>query len=616
MWLINTATLSLEYFLSEQAPPYAILSHTWGDGEVSLAEFQRLDDQTKAKPGFEKIEKTCELAKADGITHVWIDTCCIDKTSSAELSEAINSMYSYYSNAKVCFAYLSDWDPDIGWQDLIPIFREKTTDSKSSGSESESESESEFESGIPLRWFTRGWTLQELIAPSDIRFFDSTWSFRGTKTEDHVLRHVSRITGIDRAVLSDGSEDRLHSTCLAQRMSWASSRTTTRTEDIAYCLLGIFQINMPLLYGEGDRAFIRLQEEIIKKTTDLSILAWFHSPNKDMGTGSEILSSHPRQFRGHTQTTNRRTMFSPPEAEMAMTNKGLRIRGRIHARINTKSGGQRLPSMVHLDTGCFSPREGGYTIYWVFLGSENQDTNTYRRESTVERGIDRGGPAFRDVVPAGLHTILIAPSERRSRFEERILSEFGLMYNDGRKDDREYYNRFKQDWPPKTTRSIETFRGRGYWPGRLVSLHPSHPTMGYVEFELRTNSSTQPLVEFLALYKCTKSEREVEKMWVYLAMGKTADEIRARAAEIEKMEPWPAEDALREYLERLKETGRLRDELNFLHGKVGISVRIEMIREHGYNFPDVHIKTRYPGCTDSESSSGSDGESGPGSKSD
>jgi len=137
MWLINAATLALEFFLPEQAPPYAILSHTWSDGEVSLAEFQRLDDQTRAKPGFSKIQKTCDLARAEDIAHVWVDTCCIDKTSSAELSEAINSMYSYYRRARVCFAYLNDLDSNTSWQQL------------------------KFCRTPPPKWFSRGWTLQE-----------------------------------------------------------------------------------------------------------------------------------------------------------------------------------------------------------------------------------------------------------------------------------------------------------------------------------------------------------------------------------------------------------------------------------------------------------------------
>lgn len=116
---------------------------------------------------------------------LWVDTCCIDKTSSAELSESINSMYSYYSRARVCFAYINDWDPNTSWEDL-------------DASESP-----------PCRWFTRGWTLQELIAPSNVRFYDSAWTFRGTKADDGVLPHLSSITGINQDILRDGSEGRL-----------------------------------------------------------------------------------------------------------------------------------------------------------------------------------------------------------------------------------------------------------------------------------------------------------------------------------------------------------------------------------------------------------------------
>ncbi|KAK0634092.1 heterokaryon incompatibility protein-domain-containing protein, partial [Immersiella caudata] len=226
-------------FAGDGIPRYAILSHAWGDSEITLRDVEA--GRGRGKAGHEKVEKCCDRAKADGFDYAWVDTCCIDKTSSAELSEAINSMYRWYQNADICYAYLSD----------VP----------SSGARRFEES----------RWFTRGLTLQELIAPSRIIFFDQTWVEIGTKTT--LGEMIMHRTGIPFAVLN-GDPGAVERATVAQRMSWASTRQTTRVEDIAYCLLGIFGVNMPLLYGEGERAFIRLQEEIIKISDDHSIFAW------------------------------------------------------------------------------------------------------------------------------------------------------------------------------------------------------------------------------------------------------------------------------------------------------------------------------------------------------
>jgi hypothetical protein len=173
------------------------------------------------------------------------DTCCIDKSSSAELSEAINSMYAWYQRGVVCYAYLSDvqlWstyqpeDADGAWVAENPEAVLQVMKS---------------------RWWTRGWTLQELIAPPSVVFYAATsqgWSKIGTKGS--LIDLVAARTGIRDDILR-GLDVKKCS--VAQRMSWASQRETTRTEDLAYCLLGIFGVNMPLLYGEGSKAFLRLQ---------------------------------------------------------------------------------------------------------------------------------------------------------------------------------------------------------------------------------------------------------------------------------------------------------------------------------------------------------------------
>jgi hypothetical protein len=250
MRLINCSTLQLDNFSGDKIPSYAILSHTWGDDEVSFAEFSL--GQGKRRSGYRKILFTCRQAIKHGLKYAWIDTCCIDKSSSAELSEAINSMFTWYKNARYCYAYLSD----------VSKARMKFDFPRS-------------------RWFTRGWTLQELLAPQQAIFYDHEWLPLGTR-----LQHsewISTITGIDKTALDIPGDTRprgaiLGSFCVVKRMSWASRRQTTRAEDMSYCLLGIFNINMPLLYGEGEQAFVRLQEEIIRRNGDDSILAWGLKP--------------------------------------------------------------------------------------------------------------------------------------------------------------------------------------------------------------------------------------------------------------------------------------------------------------------------------------------------
>jgi hypothetical protein len=290
MWLINTSTIKLERANPDDlsSTPYAILSHTWGNEEVTFEDIIQQSPPTQ-KSGYIKILKTCELAREEGISYAWVDTCCIDKRSSAELAEAINSMFMWYKQATICFAHLEDL-----------------------GSDGNSFKELEF-----CRWFTRGWTLQELIAPRELWFYDSLWQFRGTKSNMGDL--ISQISRIDIEVLENFAS--LEDIPIARRMSWAANRKTTRVEDVAYCLLGIFDVNMPMMYGEGSKAFERLQEEIIKQSTDMSLFAW---KAKDMSQEYRgILAQSPAEFAHCHRLSlapSMRTGF-----ETAMTNKGLRL---------------------------------------------------------------------------------------------------------------------------------------------------------------------------------------------------------------------------------------------------------------------------------------------------
>ncbi|KAK3989113.1 heterokaryon incompatibility protein-domain-containing protein [Cladorrhinum sp. PSN332] len=244
MRLLNSETLEMKEFYGE-IPPYAILSHTWGDEEVTFQDFHSPDREKKK--GFDKILGCCQQAQRDRIDWTWIDTCCIDKTSSAELSEAINSMYAWYRDSEVCYVFLEDV------------------------SFSFDQPEQDRQKFAAARWFKRGWCLQELIAPLRTEFYAQDWCEIGTKR--NMGSQIENITGIPADVLQ-ASDRNLHRHTIAEKMSWASERTTTRIEDGAYCLLGIFGVHMPLLYGEGGTAFRRLQEEIIKQTEDYSFLLW------------------------------------------------------------------------------------------------------------------------------------------------------------------------------------------------------------------------------------------------------------------------------------------------------------------------------------------------------
>ena len=283
MWLLDTSSLALSAFF-DKTPHYVILSHTWGSEEVSFQDIQGSHDRISHRAGYKKIKDCCAKASEAGFRYVWIDTCCIDKTNSTELSEAINSMFRWYKNSATCYAYLEDVEPEG------PRF-------------------------VASRWFTRGWTLQELIAPTDVLFFDRDWNEIGTR--ESLKDSIEEVTGVPEPVLMNES---LREHCVAQIMSWAAGRHTTRIEDRAYSLLGLFGVNMPLIYGEGENAFLRLQLEIMKITTDHSILAW--EVKFSGGQKRRALATTVDEFRGSGQV---RSFPVLNESSFEMTNLGLRI---------------------------------------------------------------------------------------------------------------------------------------------------------------------------------------------------------------------------------------------------------------------------------------------------
>ncbi|KAI5991873.1 hypothetical protein EDD15DRAFT_1063019 [Pisolithus albus] len=259
---------------SDTETAYAILSHRWLDGgEVNYLEITELAkmenrDEIRERSGYQKIVKSCQQAGNDGLKWLRVDTCCIDKRSSSELSETLNSMFRWYENSNKCYAYLHD-------ADVFPTAPNET----SAGS------------GCWPEWFSRGWTLQELIAPTDLQFFNKDWQAIGNKRD--LASTLEKITRVPSGVLADGLI--LYRPSVAQVMSWAADRRTTRIEDRAYSLMGLRDVNMPMLYGEGKKAFIRLQQEIIRNSSDQSIFAW--KPTDETPQTCGMLADDPSLFR-------------------------------------------------------------------------------------------------------------------------------------------------------------------------------------------------------------------------------------------------------------------------------------------------------------------------------
>ncbi|KAH7370250.1 heterokaryon incompatibility protein-domain-containing protein [Rhexocercosporidium sp. MPI-PUGE-AT-0058] len=243
----NDGDVSLTEFFGDGIPKYAILSHRWEAGEVSFKDLT--DGTSKGKPGYGKIQFCGEQARRNKLENFWVDTCCIDKSSSAELSEAINSMFRWYQEATRCYVYLSD----------VSIRKRKASDGSV---------ECTWESAFRVsKWFTRGWTLQELLAPRSVEFYSREGKSLGDKRT--LEQQIHEITGIPTTALREYTLPQFD---VDERFSWAKSRQTTRGEDKAYSLFGIFDVQMPLLIGEGEvKAFQRLRKAIDKPLKGKSV---------------------------------------------------------------------------------------------------------------------------------------------------------------------------------------------------------------------------------------------------------------------------------------------------------------------------------------------------------
>ena len=328
MRLLHTSTIELHEFSSNNIPKYAILSHTWGNDEFLFSDFQK--EQSARPEGYDKVSRCCELAASEGWQYVWIDTCCIDKSSSSELNESINSMYRWYKDSAICYVYLADFSLNC------PPFSDALQKS---------------------RWFRRGWTLQELLAPDNLVFFDKQWVEIGSKT--FLEERLSQICNISKSHLEDPT-----SGSIAARMSWASRRETSREEDLAYSLLGLFNIHMPLIYGEGANAFRRLQLEIIASSDDESIFAWRDPELVQSG----LLARHPAAFEGSGDILSLKFQ-ALRRSPYHMSNKGLSI--------DLKSSNQDEENVMLCPLNCARSAERHFPIV-LFLQTHSHGQVTSR----------------------------------------------------------------------------------------------------------------------------------------------------------------------------------------------------------------------------------------------
>ncbi|EDO64980.2 HET-domain-containing protein [Neurospora crassa] len=375
MRLLSTRKFTFHEFHENAVPEYAILSHTWDGDEVTLQNMLQSNARTiltSSNPPskyWKKIQGACRKARQESYAYIWIDSCCIDKTNSAELQEAINSMFRWYRKSTVCLALLSDVDKS----DFV--------------------SDGELQRRVPssCRWFTRGWTLQELLAPDNLVFFDVNWKELGSRSG--WANYISKATGILPKFLLGNELDPcktwdleavLRDTSVATKMSWAASRQTTRVEDQAYCLLGLFDIHMPMLYGEGRKAFVRLQQEIMKSTDDCTLLAWGYNEPLLGAPVSEIpFLCRCCRFDHYSHLPSRAYPDIPTGPR-----GGVLVKGRLHRDLGGHNHGGRPRSLF-----ATSPQDFRFAGDLKLCGIPEHKRPAF---STSQRGLEMSLPIVKD----------------------------------------------------------------------------------------------------------------------------------------------------------------------------------------------------------------------------
>ncbi|USP80990.1 hypothetical protein yc1106_08264 [Curvularia clavata] len=285
--------LVLTDFRGKPIPPYAVLSHRWSDSEILMEDIAN-EMYREREEGYKKLIFCAEQVARDELQYFWIDTCCIDRWNNNERSKAINSMFQWYKNAARCYVFLSDVSASTSTSTLTSTATESVLCR---------------DWDVPLRrskWFTRGWTLQELIAPASVEFFSCEGQRIGDKTSLGQLLHS--ITGIPLAALRNCPLDQFS---ISERMRWVSGRETTETEDMVYCLLGLLGVSMPITYGERrESALERLQAEVEGADCAPSIIPF--SRNKSfVGRELQLAELEAKLFSNTQNSTSMLAIVGP-----------------------------------------------------------------------------------------------------------------------------------------------------------------------------------------------------------------------------------------------------------------------------------------------------------------
>jgi hypothetical protein len=294
------------HLLDNEIPRYAILSHTWGDENAEVTFQDMVAGSGRHKAGFKKIKFCGEQAARDGLRYFWVDSCCIDKYSYTEVAVTINSMFQLYQNAVKCYVYLMDVpsSPCDGYDNV-----------------SQQPYETAFRAS---RWFKRGWTLQELLAPPSLEFFSREGDRLGDRSS--LEQQVHEVTGINILALRGTS---LSQFSIQERLSWTHDRKTKREEDFAYCLLGIFGVGMPLTYGEGrSSALKRLMKTINRSCSNESSgqsIITFSKYGNAAEYQSSLSSAEGVVFEGHYDWVNAIT-FAPNGDQLASASNDRTVR--------------------------------------------------------------------------------------------------------------------------------------------------------------------------------------------------------------------------------------------------------------------------------------------------